>query len=67
MTVTEAICVMVVSSEAAAESYLVTYRLLTSSRSYREGESPEPKPCNEQIKEKIQNKKNDTKDKNNIT
>jgi hypothetical protein len=35
--------------------------------SYSEGESPEPKPCNEQIKEKIQNKKNDTKDKKKTT
>jgi hypothetical protein len=56
-----------VSSEAAAKTYFATYRLLTSSRSYSEGESPEPKPCNEQIKEKIQNKKNDKKDKRKTT
>ena len=56
-----------VSSEAAAETYFVTYRLLTSSMSYSEGESPEPKACNEQIKEKIQNKKNDKKDEKKTT
>jgi len=46
-----------VSFEAAIQTYIVTYRLLTSSMSYPESESPEPKPCNEQIKENIQNKK----------
>jgi len=52
-----------VSSEVAAETYVVTYWLLTSSRSNSEGETPEVKPCNEQIEEKIQNKKNDKKKK----
>ena len=41
-----------VSSEAAAETYFLTYGLLTSSRSYSVAKSPEPKPCNEEIKEK---------------